>query len=623
MGAGLMTFAAASVQADIGDLVSDDDFTYEVLTENKSSRTGTVSVICFNQESRPEIIIPEVAHCLNFLDGETVQYTYDVVGIGRGIVAWYDVPVTRFFIPKTIQFIPEPPIGNMVEIKGVEVSEDNPWFCSPGGLLMDKEQTRLIYYPQGKEGSFYEIPSTVKTIGINAFTWNETLTEINVPDTVTEIEFSAFGSCLNLEKIKLPASIKSLAGQMFWHCDFLKEVIIPEGVEEIGQGFFGLCMSLNKVEFPASVKSLGEEMFLGCTNLEGVYFNGNAPEAENIFTFWDEEETSNAIVYYRKGTTGWGPTFCGRPTAVWGDEEPATISCKAEGNVLVINYTGTLYQSTDTVNWTEVAGASSPYRVAMSEKMLFFRTQGGVPIYKNMTIPLGDDVELDMIWIDPGTFMMGSPENEIGRDGVEYLHSETIRYGFWLGKYEVTHEQYKAIMGENPSQFSGSGKPVETVSWYDAMSFCEKLTAREKEAGRLPAGYKYTLPTSAEWEYACRAGTTTAFNNGTNIPTEEQAYTEPCPNLDQVGWYDYNSNSAVHTVGQKKPNAWGLYDMHGNVNEWTSSKPEGREDEDLYIIRGGDWESWPYSCRSAYWHMQGPDVREYWYGFRVALTAIP
>ena len=305
------------------------------------------------------------------------------------------------------------------------------------------------------------------------------------------------------------------------------------------------------------------------------------------------------------------------------EEEPPTISCKAEGNELVINYTGTLYQSTDTVNWTEVANASSPYRVAMSEKMLFFRTQGGVPIYKNMTIPLGDDVELDMIWIDPGTFMMGSPENEVGRDGVEYLHSETIRFGFWLGKYEVTHEQYKAIMGENPSQFSGSGKPVETVSWYDAMSFCEKLTAREKEAGRLPAGYKYTLPTSAEWEYACRAGTTTAFNNGTNIPTERQAYDEPCPNLDQVGWYWLNSGNAVHTVGQKKPNAWGLYDMHGNVWEWTSSKPEGREDEDLYIMRGGCWEDWAYCCRSAYSDLHGPEDKEYWYGFRVALTAIP
>ena len=304
-------------------------------------------------------------------------------------------------------------------------------------------------------------------------------------------------------------------------------------------------------------------------------------------------------------------------------DEPATISCKAEGNVLVINYTGTLYQSSDTVNWTEVAGAASPYKVTMSEHKLFFRTQGGVPIYQNMTIPLADDVDLDLIWIEPGTFMMGSPENEIGRDGAEYLHSETIRFGFWLGKYEVTHEQYKAIMGENPSQFSGSGKPVETVSWYDAMSFCEKLTAREKEAGRLPAGYKYTLPTSAEWEYACRAGTTTAFNNGTNIPTVEQT-TDVCPNLGQVGWYWENAGEAVHTVGQKKPNAWGLYDMHGNVSEWTSSKPKGFEGEDIYILRGGSWYDWTYNCRSAsYTDTCDADNKRSYFGFRVALTAIP
>ncbi|MBO7391017.1 MAG: hypothetical protein J6U77_00790, partial [Verrucomicrobia bacterium] len=185
LGLGLVIFAAAPVQADVGDWVSDGDFTYEVLTENKSSRTGTVTVLGFNQESRPEIIIPEVAHCLNFIDGETVPYTYDVTGIGRGIVAWYDVPVTRFFIPKTIESIPYPPIGNMVEIKGVEVAEDNPWFCSPDGILMNKAQTRIIYYPQGREGSFYEIPATVNTIGSNAFTWNETLTEIYIPDTVT------------------------------------------------------------------------------------------------------------------------------------------------------------------------------------------------------------------------------------------------------------------------------------------------------------------------------------------------------------------------------------------------------------------------------------------------------
>ncbi|MBR5691119.1 MAG: formylglycine-generating enzyme family protein, partial [Verrucomicrobia bacterium] len=299
------------------------------------------------------------------------------------------------------------------------------------------------------------------------------------------------------------------------------------------------------------------------------------------------------------------------------------------GNVLVINYTGTLYQSSDTVNWTGVAGATSPYKVTMGEKMIFFRTQGGVPIYQNMTIPLGDDVELDLIWIEPGTFIMGSPENEIGHIvGIypygETQHSETIQYGFWLGKYEVTHEQYKAIMGENPSEFTGGDKkPVENVNWYNAMSFCEKLTAREKEAGRLPAGYKYTLPTDVEWEYACRAGTTTAFNNGTNIPTEEQKYGEPCPNLDQVGWYWLNADGTVHTVGQKKPNAWGLYDMHGNVVEWTSSKALGVEGE-AYIMRGGSWDHFAVDCRSASFIADkvDPNEKRGSYGFRVALSPI-
>ena len=310
-------------------------------------------------------------------------------------------------------------------------------------------------------------------------------------------------------------------------------------------------------------------------------------------------------------------------------EEPAAITYEIEGNEIVINYTGILYQSTDTVNWTEVAGATSPYKVAMGEKMLFFRTQGSMPVYQNMTIPLGDDVELDLIWIEPGTFIMGSPENEIGHIvGIypygETQHSETIQYGFWLGKYEVTHEQYKAIMGENPSEFTGGDKkPVENVNWYNAMSFCEKLTAREKEAGRLPAGYKYTLPTDVEWEYACRAGTTTAFNNGTNIPTEEQKYGEPCPNLDQVGWYWLNADGTVHTVGQKKPNAWGLYDMHGNVVEWTSSKALGVEGE-AYIMRGGSWDHFAVDCRSASFIADkvDPNEKRGSYGFRVALSPI-
>ena len=186
----------------------------------------------------------------------------------------------------------------------------------------------------------------------------------------------------------------------------------------------------------------------------------------------------------------------------------------------------------------------------------------------NCMVSLPNDVNLEMIWIKPGVFTMGSPENELGRNDDEIQHEVTLSEGYWLGKYEVTQNQYKAVMGVNPSFFKGANLPVECVGWDDANNFCAKLTAREREAGRLPKGYEYTLPTEAQWEYACRAGTTTAFNNGKDIPSADQRWNQPCPNLDEVGWCQYNSDGTTHSVGQKLPNAWGFYDMHGNVLEW-------------------------------------------------------
>ena len=179
-------------------------------------------------------------------------------------------------------------------------------------------------------------------------------------------------------------------------------------------------------------------------------------------------------------------------------------------------------------------------------------------------------VSLEMVGIEPGSFTMGSPEGETGRDDEgnhERQHEVVLSHGFWLGRYEVTQEQYAALMGGNPSRHGGEGLPVECVTWADAKAFCARLTDREKKAGRLPEGYVYSLPTEAQWEYACRAGTTAALGSGmnlTNAAVDDAA--------GEVAWYAGNAEG-TQAVGQKPGNGWGLYDMHGNVAEWCADGP--------------------------------------------------
>ncbi len=177
---------------------------------------------------------------------------------------------------------------------------------------------------------------------------------------------------------------------------------------------------------------------------------------------------------------------------------------------------------------------------------------------------------------------------------------------YWIGKYEVTQAQYQAIMGTNPSCFRDPDLPVERVNWHDAMTFCDNLTAIEKAAGRLPEGYKYTLPSDGQWEYACRAGTTGDYN----VDGVE---------LSELAWYDANCGGTTHPVGQKKPNAWGIYDMHGGVWEWCLDwHPDcvgsGR------VHRGGSWSNYARYCRSAVRDSYSPGNRSSSLGFRVVLA---
>ncbi len=232
---------------------------------------------------------------------------------------------------------------------------------------------------------------------------------------------------------------------------------------------------------------------------------------------------------------------------------------------------------------------------------------------RNWTVQLGAGTCLEMNWVNPGTFMMGSPKNELGRGDNETLHQVTLTKGFWLGKYEVTQAQWYAAMETDPSYFKGSLRPVEQVSYELCMAFCKRLTAIQRAAGRLSDKYEYTLPTEAQWEYACRAGTTTALNNGKDLTTLNGL----CPNLSEVAWYGNDNGSGgtakgvTHMVGMLIPNAWGFYDMQGNVWEWCLdwygtypdmevTDPLGPDNNMGYsrVHRGGSWVDIRW-CRSS------------------------
>ena len=243
------------------------------------------------------------------------------------------------------------------------------------------------------------------------------------------------------------------------------------------------------------------------------------------------------------------------------------------------------------------------------------------------------DLSLEMLWCPPGIFHAGSPPDEELRDFDEILREVTLTKGFWLGKHEVTQTQWEKIMGNNPSHFKGPDLPAEKMSWDGAKTFCKKLTDRERNEGRLPKGWEYELPTEAHWEYACRAGTKTAWSFG-NSPAEmpkNANFSDKSSKL-QGNDIDYDDGfEYTAPVGSFPPNAWGFHDMHGNVFEWCQdwhgaypdravTDPTGTRTGSLRVLRGGGWFSTAVSCRSAYRGRDPPSNRYNYDGFRVCLS---
>jgi formylglycine-generating enzyme required for sulfatase activity len=250
---------------------------------------------------------------------------------------------------------------------------------------------------------------------------------------------------------------------------------------------------------------------------------------------------------------------------------------------------------------------------------------GKPPIHGQAFVISSCGIQLN--WVAPGRFQMGSPDEEGGRSNDEGPQTEvTISHGFWLGVFTVTQEEWKAVaedaigLNAEPSYFRGHRLPVEQVSWDDCQTWLRELTAVEEAGNRLPYGFQYRLPREAEWEFACRAGASTRFHFG-----------DDDGQLDDYAWYSGNSGSRIHSVGEKRTNAWGFYDMHGNVWEWCQDwygpLPGGRVTDPRgpvfginRVFRGGSWGIASSRCRSAYrvWNKSG--YRDYTIGFRTALA---
>ncbi len=267
----------------------------------------------------------------------------------------------------------------------------------------------------------------------------------------------------------------------------------------------------------------------------------------------------------------------------------------------------------------------------------------GQRFYRAVSVAAPPDTNL--VFIQPGTFTMGSPTNEAERLSNEIQHLVTISRGFWMEKFLVTQGDYLAVVGSNPSYFNGLApngtnygtdltRPVEQVSWYDATNYCAMRTQQERGRGLIPTNYVYRLPTESEWEYACRAGTTTPFYLGSGLHSGQANFYGLYEYDASVGTID-NANGIylgqTTAVGSYAANPWGWYDMIGNVSEWCQdwlgvypggsvTDPQGAVTGWTRVVRGGDWGTDAGDCRSAKRNYGGnPDSRGSGIGFRVLL----
>jgi uncharacterized protein (TIGR02996 family) len=271
--------------------------------------------------------------------------------------------------------------------------------------------------------------------------------------------------------------------------------------------------------------------------------------------------------------------------------------------------------------YTLTRAVEIPGRPEKEERLRALLAAGVRPVGPYEMVTLAPGVEMGFAWVPPGTFVMGSPPREKGRQENETRHRVTLTRGYYLGVHAVTQAQWRAVLGTDPSHFKGDDLPVEQVGWAEARAYAAQLTEQRGD------GHVYRLPTEAEWEYACRAGTDTPFHFGATLST------------DQANFDGRRRGRGVHRdettpVGSFPANAWGLYDMHGNVYEWCAdyyekyprgevTDPTGPTEGWCWVIRGGGWNTGAGFCRAALRYALAGTVGRDYVGFRVARSLPP
>jgi formylglycine-generating enzyme required for sulfatase activity len=419
-------------------------------------------------------------------------------------------------------------------------------------------------------------------VGLN-LTENQ-LTNLVLPPDLYRLESLDVGGN-QLTSLTLPAGLINLVGLFFVGNQLTNLTLPPDMTQLIGLGF--LANPLATVVLPET---------LAATNLAGDVAALRS-QGVTVFTYPLGVQLVRPQMFTGRlqfGITG----------------PPGVYTVLGSPDLAAWSVVGTANNPLGSINFNDVTVNLSPAK--------FYRAQRFTP-------------PTNMVFVPPNTFTMGSPIDELHRQTNEGPQTVvSLSRGFWIGKYEVTQGEYLSITSTNPSAFPEDlSRPVSSVSWPDATNYCWRLTQQELAAGRIPAGSQYRLPTEAEWECAARAGTTSRFSYG-----DDSDYTS----LTNYAWQNFEDGLTVHSVGQKLPNPWGLYDTAGNVFEWCQdwlgplpggsvTDPQGPPSNPIgwKIMRGGAFDFGGAACRSASrsFFPNHPALTDWNLGFRVVLVSGP